>query len=150
MKVMGHRGAAGLALENTLNSFEMAKLLGVDFIELDIHKTADGELVVVHDNDLRRISNQSISIKNSSLKDIQKICLIDAQSVVPTLKQVINATEGVPLVIEIKSDGCVDELTKLLKKHKDRDIAIASFRHNELKLLRSKVPEYSDSKELNQ
>jgi glycerophosphoryl diester phosphodiesterase len=140
MKVMGHRGAAGLALENTIDSFELAKILGVDFIELDIHITKDERLVVVHDNNLSRVGNDSRSIKNMSYSDIRDIKLIDNKSNVPLLEDVISLTKEIPLIIEIKSSGCIDKLLKVIKDNPRRDIVVASFKHNELKKIRKKDP----------
>lgn len=142
MKVMGHRGAAGLALENTLDSFELAKLLGVNSIELDLHITKDGKLVVVHDGDLKRVSNgvSNLSVKSSTLKQIQSITLADGHSAVPTLDHVIEQTNSTPLIIEIKADGCIDELLKVLNKYKVRDFTVVSFKHNELQKLRKLAP----------
>ncbi len=53
-RVIGHRGAAGLAPEHTRPSFERALAIGVDMIELDVQLTRDGRLVVMHDRELGR------------------------------------------------------------------------------------------------
>lgn len=137
---MGHRGAAGLALENTLDSFELAKILGVDSIELDIHISKDGKLMVIHDNDTYRVSNKRLSIKQSTSKQIQKVVLADKKSHVPTLEEVIKLTANVPLMIEIKSEGCIEALLGIINRHADRDITIASFKHSELRKLRKLAP----------
>jgi glycerophosphoryl diester phosphodiesterase len=57
MKVIGHRGAAGLAPENTFAGFDIALALGVDGIETDVQKTKDGKLVLFHDNLLDKTTN---------------------------------------------------------------------------------------------
>ncbi|MFX1554732.1 MAG: glycerophosphodiester phosphodiesterase family protein, partial [Promethearchaeota archaeon] len=51
--VIGHRGGAGLAPENTLAAFSGAFSLGVDSVEMDVHITADGEVVIYHDSKLK-------------------------------------------------------------------------------------------------
>lgn len=56
---IGHRGAAGLAPENTMVSFETALRIGVDMIELDVHATADGRIVILHDQDVARTTDGS-------------------------------------------------------------------------------------------
>jgi glycerophosphoryl diester phosphodiesterase len=56
-RVFGHRGAAGLAPENTLPSFALAGALGADTLELDVHGSRDGEIVVLHDATLERTTN---------------------------------------------------------------------------------------------
>lgn len=142
MKVIGHRGAAGLALENTLASFELARLIGVDAIELDVRLTQDGKLVVIHDSDLRRVSGQNVSVRNSNFKGLQAVTLSDGKSTVPLLEDVINRTGKVPLIIEIKADSCVDPLVKLLGRYPKRNITIVSFRHSELIKLRQQLPNH--------
>lgn len=55
--IIAHRGASNIAPEQTKPAFEKAVELGVDYLEADIHKTKDGKLVVLHDNNLKRTSN---------------------------------------------------------------------------------------------
>jgi len=57
MQVIGHRGAASLAPENTWEAFDVALLAGVDAIETDIRATSDGELILIHDKRLDRTTN---------------------------------------------------------------------------------------------
>ena len=57
--VWGHRGASGYAPENTMTAFEKAVELGADGIELDVQLTKDGELVVIHDETIDRVSGGS-------------------------------------------------------------------------------------------
>ncbi len=141
MKVIGHRGAAGLALENTLAGFEIATLLGVDAIELDIHCSRDGKLVVVHDPDLRRVTSDvnPLTIKGSTLAQIQAVKLKDGSKVL-SLDAVFKITNPVHLIIEIKSERCLQPLIKLLKKNPKRTVTIVSFKHNELAKLRTLSP----------
>lgn len=136
MKIIGHRGASGLALENTLAGLELARLLGVDAIELDVRLTGDGTLVVCHDTTLTRVSGHGVRVGTSTLKQVQAVILNDGQSTVPTLAEALEITGDVPLIVELKGTGCVPEIIKLLKKHERRDISIASFRHGELSKLR--------------
>jgi glycerophosphoryl diester phosphodiesterase len=58
-RIFGHRGAAGVAPENTLPSFALAVALGAGYLELDVHATADGEIVVLHDPELDRTTDGS-------------------------------------------------------------------------------------------
>ena len=54
---IAHRGASGLAPENTLAAFSKAIEIGVDAVELDVHGTKDGQIVVIHDAALDRTTN---------------------------------------------------------------------------------------------
>ena len=55
--IMAHRGASGYAPENTMAAFEKALEMGTEGIELDVHLTADGEIVVIHDHTVDRTSD---------------------------------------------------------------------------------------------
>lgn len=63
MKIIGHRGAAGLALENTLESLRAGINAGAHSIEFDVRLTKDGEVVLCHDSDLKKISQDKRSLK---------------------------------------------------------------------------------------
>ena len=56
-KIFAHRGASGYAPENTLEAFALAMEMGADGIELDVQLTKDGEVVVIHDEVIDRVSN---------------------------------------------------------------------------------------------
>lgn len=72
MKVIGHRGNAAYAPENTLESYRQAIELGVDIVETDLHITSDGIVVVIHDNTLDRTTDGTGDIKNMTLSEIKK------------------------------------------------------------------------------
>jgi glycerophosphoryl diester phosphodiesterase len=96
IEVIGHRGAAGLAPENTLASFRTAIALGVDAVEFDLHLSRDRELVVIHDDTLDRTTTGTGRIEALSLEEIRRA---DAGAKwgprfagerVPTLREVID------------------------------------------------------------
>lgn len=64
---IAHRGASGTAPEHTRPAFQRALDLGVDMIELDVHLSGDGELVVIHDDDLQRTTNGAGPVRDRSL-----------------------------------------------------------------------------------
>lgn len=143
MKIIGHRGAAGLALENTLPSLELARLLGVDAIEFDIRKTKDDVLVLCHDSDLDRISGSSLKVAETTLVELQKVTLNDEQSIVPTLEEALKMTGNMAVIIEVKQSGCAIELLKVLDKFPSLNATIASFKLDELTTLRQLRPDLS-------
>ena len=71
--VMAHRGGAGLWPENTMLAFERARDLGVDVIETDIHSTADGVLVVMHDATVDRTTNGTGRINDLTLAEVKRL-----------------------------------------------------------------------------
>ncbi|GIV95421.1 MAG: glycerophosphoryl diester phosphodiesterase [Herpetosiphonaceae bacterium] len=107
--IIGHRGASGYAPENTMVSFERAIALRADAIELDVHPTSDGELVVIHDPTLERTTNGEGLVSAHTLAQIREL---DAGSWfdpgfkgcrVPTLQEVLEwARNRVKVIIEIK------------------------------------------------
>lgn len=70
--IIGHRGAKGIAPENSLSGFTKAIELGIDGVELDVHLTKDGKLIVIHDMDLKRLTGLRIPIKQFTFKDLEK------------------------------------------------------------------------------
>ena len=71
IRVIGHRGAAAYAPENTLPSFEHAVEVGADGVELDLHCTADGHLVVIHDDTLERTTDGSGAVEERTLEELR-------------------------------------------------------------------------------
>ncbi|NUM50809.1 MAG: glycerophosphodiester phosphodiesterase [Flavobacteriales bacterium] len=107
--LIGHRGAAGLAPENTLVSIKKAMELRVNRIEIDVHLTKDNVPVVIHDNTLSRTTNGSGFIKRKAFEDLQKLSAgIKFSSEfneekIPSLQQVLECINGkVELQIEVK------------------------------------------------
>src|SRR3989338_8795093 len=78
---IAHRGASGHAPENTMAAFRLAVEQGADWIELDIHQTADGHLVVLHDLTLERTAGDPPPVKTLTLKQIKEFD-VDRKSVV--------------------------------------------------------------------
>ncbi|MDL5511482.1 glycerophosphodiester phosphodiesterase family protein [Arenibacter sp. M-2] len=141
VKIIGHRGAAGLAPENTLASFSKALEIGVDIIELDIHLSSDDQLVVMHDSNVKRTTNGEGEIENLSVEDLKKL---DAGSwydkkygseKVPTLPEVFDLIDGrCKVIIEIKwprkgtYDGIVEKLVTYLEQEElSQQVIIQSF-----------------------
>ena len=75
--IIGHRGAKGHIVENTLESIEKALELGVDGIEIDIFKCKSGELVVFHDKTLNRLTDAEGLIESLDINSIKKIKIIN-------------------------------------------------------------------------
>jgi glycerophosphoryl diester phosphodiesterase len=71
--VHAHRGGAGLAPENTVAAFRNALAMDADVLEMDLHVTADGEIVVIHDPTLRRTTNGTGYVRAATLADLQRL-----------------------------------------------------------------------------
>ena len=73
VKITGHRGARGIAPENTLAGFQVALNLGVDMIELDVHLSRDGELAVMHDPRVERTTDGDGAIGSYTLAELKRL-----------------------------------------------------------------------------
>lgn len=118
-RLFGHRGAAGVAPENTLPSFRRALADGVDVFELDVHATRDGEVVVLHDPTLERTTDGAGTVSALTFAELGRLDAghrfsadggrtfpFRGQSVrVPRLADLLLEFPEVPLNIEIKSEG---------------------------------------------
>lgn len=140
--MVGHRGNAAHAPENTLESFGQAIALGVDAIELDVHLTADGHVVVIHDPTVDRTTDRSGRVDRLTVADIQRA---DAGYRftpdhgdtwpyrghgirVPTLDEVLGAFPSTPLLIEVKTDVASSATRQVIHRHQaTARCVVASF-----------------------
>jgi glycerophosphoryl diester phosphodiesterase len=109
--VIAHRGFSGEAPENTLAAFRKAIEVGSDMMELDVHFSKDGQVVVIHDDTLERTTNGRGKVADHTLQELKKL---DAGSwfgspfsgeQIPTLQEVLELAKGNILVnIEIKNE----------------------------------------------
>jgi glycerophosphoryl diester phosphodiesterase len=72
-RVFGHRGAAGVAPENTVPSFALAAALGAPYLELDVHGTRDGTIVVTHDATLERTTNGEGPVREWTWAELERL-----------------------------------------------------------------------------
>lgn len=141
MKIIGHRGAAGSQLENTIASIEKAKEFGVDGIEIDVRLTSDHQLMLSHDHNLKRVSGTDINIADSTLAQLQKVALYNNERVA-TLDEALDCSQGIWTIIEVKDSNCLEELLACLDRHPEAKVSVASFDHNfaaKLEMARPKV-----------
>lgn len=129
-QIIAHRGASGECLENTLAAFARALDQGADGIELDVHATADGTIVVHHDATIRRAGdNGPIAIGGLSASDLSRVSLADG-SPVPTLDQVFELVgDRLTVYVEVKAAGIEAPLLACLDRHPRARFAVHSFDH---------------------
>jgi glycerophosphoryl diester phosphodiesterase len=149
---IGHRGAAGYVDENTLESFSKALELEVDMIEFDIHQTADGRFVVIHDKELDRTINATGLVANKTWSEISKYRTKHNHSI-PLLEEVLdfigsacidNQKKNIMVNIEIKTINCdinparedngIAKLAKIINNYlqkgwQSNQFVISSFDH---------------------
>ncbi|TFJ91650.1 glycerophosphodiester phosphodiesterase [Lentibacillus salicampi] len=146
-KIYGHRGCMGTMPENTLIGFQKAIDQGADGLEIDVHMTKDGEIVVIHDETLDRTTNGSGYIKNHTLYDIKQYSSginfshyhnyeeMWNREVVPTLQEVLELLTpyDIELNIELKTylvhyEGIEEKVLSLVHQYGNgRNVIYSSF-----------------------
>ena len=141
VKIMGHRGAKAYEPENTLRSIRRALELGVDAVEIDIHLSRDGRLVVIHDATVDRTTDGKGRVADLTWEELRRL---DAGlgEAVPSLEEVTALVHGrAHLFIELKDRQAVAPLAAFFKTHNLFEAAHAiSFWHPALKELRRLEP----------
>ena len=98
--IIAHRGASGQAPENTLAAFALALELGADAIEIDLHQTRDGRLVVLHDFSLRRTTGDHRRVRSVTFAELRRLSAGGWWSArfraerVPALEEVLDLARG--------------------------------------------------------
>ncbi|MBC7643472.1 MAG: glycerophosphodiester phosphodiesterase [Flavobacterium sp.] len=139
---IGHRGAKGYEPENTLVAFQKAIDLGCDGIELDVHLSADNEIIVIHDETIDRTSNGKGFVNQMTLSELKKF-RIDEKHEIPTLEEVFKLiNHKISINIELKSFKAAEKVVELIEKYvKERkweynDFVVSSFDWNALQQVR--------------
>jgi glycerophosphoryl diester phosphodiesterase len=136
LRVYAHRGASAAFPENTLFAFRQALAAGVDGIELDIHGTADGVPVVIHDRELDRTTTGTGFVDDLPLVEVRAVDAGNGEQV-PTLAEVLNLVGNrVHLDLEVKAKGIERAVLDVLARFPQAQWAISSFDWEILRELR--------------
>lgn len=149
--LIGHRGAAGLAPENTMPSFRLAaERWGVDMIELDVRATADGHCVVIHDATVDRTTDATGPVASMTLAQLQAVDAgyrftddqggypFRGQGIrVPTLDEVLTAFPDLRFTVEIKIGSAQASMRATLRRHDAAHrVIVAGMDHRDRTLFR--------------
>ncbi len=141
MKIIGHRGARGLASENTIASFKKALEHHVDEIELDVRVTKDGLTALLHDPHLTDPSGNHLKVSEHTFDELKKhkpdLTLLEEALAV------IN--RRVPVIVEVKPDVRTKPIVKIIKQllqegWAPKDLLIASYSQSVLLALHAQLP----------
>ena len=167
MAVIAHQGGNALFPENTLMAFEGSLALGADVLEMDVHLSSDGHLVVLHDDSVDRTTDGSGAVADLSISEIRKLDAAywwpqNAEAAppddgfpwrgqgirIPTLEEVLIRFPETTKIIEMKPDNpeVVTALGNMLREHNQENLVIvASFHVTILKEFRLAYPEFATS-----
>ena len=134
---VGHRGAKAYAPENTLTSFKKAMEIGVDAVELDVRKTKDGQLVVIHDADVKRTTDGKGLVSELTLAQIKSFSAEGGEKI-PTLQEALDFLDKkVKVLVELKETGVEKQvLSTVNERGLEKNVVIVSFLEEALKKIR--------------
>jgi glycerophosphoryl diester phosphodiesterase len=149
--VVAHRGFSGKFPENTLRAVEEALKLPIDCIELDVRRTKDGTLVVIHDETVDRTTNGSGRVRELTWNEIRKL---DAGSwkgeefageCIPRVDEALQLVNGkVVVFLEIKEPDTTPQLIDLVRKlNASSWVQIGSFHKEAISMAKELAPEIS-------
>ena len=151
MRIIGHRGARNIWAENSLSGFRNVCGLGVDAVELDVHLSSDGEIMVIHDPLLERTTDHKGPVAHLSRAALAKVTLDDTLGeTIPTLPEVLDVfgPTGIELEIEMKMDaygnpypGLLDKVIALVEARKMASrVVLTCFVPEVIEEIRAKAP----------
>lgn len=152
--VVAHRGLSGIETENTNSAFVAAGNRSYYGIETDIHRTADGQFIINHDGNLKRVAGEDIPVETSNLYELQSFVLFDKDGtknrldLCPcTLKNYISICKKYEkhCVLELKSDFTEHETVRFINIIRDLDyldnVTFISFNYDNLLKVREILPD---------
>ncbi len=134
---IGHRGARAYEPENTLRSFRKALEIGANAVELDVRKTRDNHLVVIHDADVKRTTNGKGLVADLTLKQIKELSTEKGEKI-PTLEEALDFLDNkAKILIELKEQGLEEKVLAAVQTRKlEKNVIITSFLEDALRKIR--------------
>ena len=141
-----------MAPENTIAAIQAAIDAGADWVEIDVQETADGEIVVIHDSDLKKVAGKSMKIADSSIAELQSVDIGSwfgpefSDQRIPSLQQVLELCKGrVGVNIELKYYGSErhleESVARIVEATDMQDqVVLMSLNYNGIKKMRELRP----------
>ncbi len=137
-EIIAHRGLHDIARENTLDAFDRASTAGASAVELDVHSSADGVIVVHHDFDIAAPAGR-LSIADSSLEQLRVAAAANSFEL-PTLSEVLNRFSGtLKVYVEVKAPGIELPVARIVRESSCA-LAVHSFDHRIVQTVRDYAP----------
>ncbi len=136
VRIYAHRGASAELPENTMAAFRRAVALGVDALELDIHATKDGVLVVAHDPDGQRMAGVRERLADLTFAEAQRWDVGHGERL-PRFEDVVTEFAALPLNVDLKRDIADATVTLLKRMNAEARVCLASFQVQTLHRVRA-------------
>lgn len=133
IEVIAHRGATFNAIENTVESLVAANELNAAYVELDVQQLADGVIVVIHDNNLKRLASENVHLTDLTWPEVKNIQLTykGLVSSIPRFDEYLKVAKNInqPLLVEVKvnksdDENFVEDVIKLIKDADMQDMVL--------------------------
>ena len=126
MRLIAHRGFASINPENTLSAIERASAVA-DEVEVDVRRCASGELVVIHDPTVDRVTDQSGAVSEYARSDLESMRVLDTEEGIPTLAELLRIVpDRVGINVELKEPGIAVDAVDLVSSLHPNSI-VSSF-----------------------
>ncbi len=139
---IAHRGASAYKPEDTIIAFQKALEMKADALGIDVHVCKSGEVVVIHDRTLRRITNGKGHVRDKTLTELKQL-IVEGSAHIATLEETINFVDRkMKLDIELKERGCAEPTYRIVKNAIEKhgwlydNFFISSFIRSELKTMK--------------
>jgi glycerophosphoryl diester phosphodiesterase len=126
---IGHRGAKAYETENTLESFRKAIELGANAIELDVRISGDAKLIVIHDDNLKKVFGKDVQIKESTLEELKQLTDNRILTFDEALRFIDRKVEKI--LVELKETGYERDVLDIIRKERLEDRVIVVSFHEE-------------------
>jgi len=126
---VGHRGAKAYETENTLESFRKAIELGANAIELDVRISGDSKLIVIHDDNLKKVFGKDVQIKGATLEELKQLTDNRIVTFDEALRFIDRKVEKI--LVELKDTGYERDVLDIIRKEKLEDRVIVVSFHEE-------------------
>jgi len=153
-EIFAHRGASQYAPENSMAAFMLAYEQGADGIELDVQLSKDGEIVVIHDETINRVSNGKGAVRNYTLEELRKFSfnnrMEEYENVkIPTLREVLELAKAWKMKVNIELKTGIywypqieEKVVRMVQEEKMEEWVIySSFNHYSVSKVQQLVPE---------
>ncbi len=137
--VVGHRCAAGEALENTLSALKQAIQDGADIVEVDVQATRDGVLVLAHDENLYRIAGVDLNVREATWEEVSRVKLPNGERVARLDEFLEHIVDVIPAFIEVKHPEDTPLVLEAVRGFEEW-IAIISFHDDAIAQVRRRAP----------
>ena len=126
---IGHRGASAFEIENTLSSFGRAIEVGANAIEMDVRESRDGKLVILHDDNLKRVFKKDIRVNAAALDQLKQL----TGNKIPTLEEALRSIgrKVEKILVELKEVGCEERILETIRNERLNERAIVMSFHEQ-------------------